>query len=277
MIPTRCAAPASGYRRRSACSATAVWFSTAVRRRASARRSPARAASTGRRRGPAGVVGHVGGRPPASSRGVALARMKSATSRIVVPGPNTAATPSALSGATSSSGMIPPTVTSTSSRPFSRSCAQTLRHERHVGARQDRQADDVDVLLERRRHDHLGRLAEARVDDLEALVAQAAREHLGPAVVPVEPGLGDQDLERSIRHRLPVTVLRCGHGKRLQVAPRRSSARASRVDVASRARRQTTRAQSWQPPDHLCASWPSSYLVGAQQASEAGTRSRSAS
>ena len=67
-------------------------------------------------------------------------------------------------------------------------------------ARQDRQADHVDVLLERGRRDHLGRLAEARVDDLEALVAQAAGEHLGAAIVAVEARLGDQHLERSIGH-----------------------------------------------------------------------------
>ena len=157
----------------------------------------------------AGGVGQGGGAlrdgvsaigPAASRAGVALARMKSATSPIVVPGPKTAATPASRSGGTSSSGMIPPTVTRTSSRPRSRSCALTRGHERHVGAGQDRQADDVDVLLERGGHDHLGRLAEARVDDLEALVAQAAGEHLGAAVVAVEAGLRDQHLERSVGH-----------------------------------------------------------------------------
>ena len=60
--------------------------------------------------------------------------------------------------------------------------------------------DDVDVLLECGGGDHLGRLAEARVDDLEAFVAQAAGEDLGASVVPVEPGLGDEHLERSIGH-----------------------------------------------------------------------------
>ena len=69
-----------------------------------------------------------------------------------------------------------------------------------MGARQDRQPDDVDVLLERRRRDHLGRLAEARVDDLEALVAEAAGEDLGAAVVAVEAGLGDEHLDRAVGH-----------------------------------------------------------------------------
>ena len=79
---------------------------------------PPRAASA---RDSARAAGHsatIVARPTLLARR-ALARMKSATSRIVVPGPNTAATPSALSGPTSSSGMIPPTVTRTSSRPFS--------------------------------------------------------------------------------------------------------------------------------------------------------------
>ena len=84
--------------------------------------------------------------------------------------------------------------------PCVRSSSRDPRHQRHVRAGQDRQADDVDVLLERRGRDHLGRLAEARVDDLEALVAEAAREHLGAAVVAVEAGLGDEHLERSVGH-----------------------------------------------------------------------------
>jgi Zn-dependent protease with chaperone function len=74
------------------------------------------------------------------------------------------------------------------------------RHQRHVGTRQDGQADHVDVLLERCRGDHLGRLAEAGVDDLEPFVAQAAGEDLGAAIVAVEAGLGDEHLERAIGH-----------------------------------------------------------------------------
>ena len=53
-------------------------------------------------------------------------------------------------------------------------------HERHVRAGQDRQTDDVDVFLERRRHDHLRRLAQPGVDDFEAFVAQTACEHFLP-------------------------------------------------------------------------------------------------
>ena len=78
-------------------------------------------------------------------------------------------------------------------------------HERHVRARQDRHAHDVDVLLERGGHDHVRGLPEARVHDLEALVAEAACEHLGATVVAVEPGLGDQHLQRSVGHG-PIVV-----------------------------------------------------------------------
>jgi len=39
-----------------------------------------------------------------------------------------------------------------------------------------------------------------RVDDLETLVAQAAREHFGAAVVAVEAGLRNQDLDRAFAH-----------------------------------------------------------------------------
>ncbi len=51
------------------------------------------------------------------------------------PGPKTPATPASCSGGTSSSGMIPPTVTRTSSRPRSAELGADPRHQRHVGAR----------------------------------------------------------------------------------------------------------------------------------------------
>ena len=64
-------------------------------------------------------------------------------------------------------------------------------------AGQDGQADDVHVFLERGGHDHLRRLAQAGVNDLEALVTKSAGKHLGAAVVAVEAGLRDEDLDWS--------------------------------------------------------------------------------
>ena len=66
------------------------------------------------------------------------------------------------------------------------------REERHVRAGEDREADDVDVLLHRRARDHLRRLVEAGVDDLHAGITQRGGDDLRAAVVAVETGLGDE-------------------------------------------------------------------------------------
>ena len=116
------------------------------------------------------------------------------------PGVNTSATPSRLSSAMSSSGIVPPTKTSTSSAPRSREQVDDARDERHVRAGEDRDADRVGVLLDRGLDDLLGRLVEAGVDDLHAGVAQRAGDDLGATVVPVEARLGDDDADGA--HRL---------------------------------------------------------------------------
>src|SRR4051794_19881042 len=69
------------------------------------------------------------------------------------------------------------------------------RHERHVRAGQDRQADRVGVLLDHGLDDLLRRLVQAGVDDLHAGVAQGAGDDLGAAVVAVEAGLGHDDAD----------------------------------------------------------------------------------
>ena len=67
-----------------------------------------------------------------------------------------------------------------------------VRHELHVRAREDRQADAVDVLGHRRGDDLGRRQADALVDDLEAGVARAYGDLLGAVGVPVETGLADE-------------------------------------------------------------------------------------
>src|SRR5205085_7013386 len=67
--------------------------------------------------------------------------------------------------------------------------------ERHVGARHDREADRIHVLLHRRRYDHLRSLVEAGVDDLEPLVTQRAGNDLRSAVVPVQARFRYQDAD----------------------------------------------------------------------------------
>ena len=72
-----------------------------------------------------------------------------------------------------------------------------LRHQRHVGAGEDREADRVGVLLDHGGDDLLGRLVQAGVDDLHPGVAKRAGDDLRATVVSVEPRLGDDDADRA--------------------------------------------------------------------------------
>jgi hypothetical protein len=69
-----------------------------------------------------------------------------------------------------------------------------------VSPGEDRQSDDVDVLLDGRVGDRADRLVTAGVDDLHPRIAQGLGHHLGPAVVAVEPRLGDEHTD-GIGHR----------------------------------------------------------------------------
>ena len=119
------------------------------------------------------------------------------------PGLNTSATPRRLSSSTSSAGIVPPTVTRTSPASCSRQQLDDPRHERHVRAGEDREADRVGVLLDDRRDDLLGGLVQAGVDDLHARVAQRPGDDLRAPVVTVEAGLGDHDADLLLGARRP--------------------------------------------------------------------------
>ena len=76
--------------------------------------------------------------------------------------------------------------------------AQRLHHGRDqlaVRAREDRQADDVDALLQRAGGDLRRRQPDALVDDVHADVAGAHGDLLGAVGVPVEARLADEDLQ----------------------------------------------------------------------------------
>ena len=73
--------------------------------------------------------------------------------------------------------------------------AHHLGDQLEVRAGEDREADHVDVLLQRRLGDLLGGQADALVDHLHAGVAGAQGDLLGAVGVPVEAGLADQDLD----------------------------------------------------------------------------------
>ena len=121
-------------------------------------------------------------------------------SPVFAPGVKISSTPAARSGATSSTGMMPPPKTTMSlGAPFPQ-LLHHLREQRHVGAGVAREPDGVGVLLDRGLGDLLGRLVQAGVDHLEARVAQSARDDLGSPVVPVEPGFRHHDAMLA-RHR----------------------------------------------------------------------------
>ena len=71
--------------------------------------------------------------------------------------------------------------------------------ERHVGAGEDREADDVHVLLDGGRRDHLGRLMQTGVHHFHAGVAERGGDDLRAAIMAVEAGLGDQHANRARR------------------------------------------------------------------------------
>src|SRR6266540_1303976 len=73
------------------------------------------------------------------------------------------------------------------------------REEGHVGAAQRREANRVDVLLDRGFDDVLRRLPQAGVDDLHPGVPQRARDDLGAAVMPIQAGLRDEHADL-LRH-----------------------------------------------------------------------------
>ena len=78
-----------------------------------------------------------------------------------------------------------------------------LAGEPEVRAREDGEADEVDVFLQRDRGDHVGLLADAGVDDFEARVAQRPGDQLGAPVVSVEARLRHQHPHRHAMRSSP--------------------------------------------------------------------------
>ena len=80
--------------------------------------------------------------------------------------------------------------------PGGTQAVQDVGHQLHMGAREDGEPDDVDVLVAGRRHDLCRRQPDALVDHLEAGVAGRHGDLLGPVGVAVQPGLGHQQARR---------------------------------------------------------------------------------
>ena len=138
-------------------------------------------------------------------RDAMTSRITATTWSLDAPGVSTPATPASFNFAMSASGTMPPTTTGMSA-PALANLLDDERGEGHVGAREHRQPDDVDVLVDRRGRHGVGRLEQTGVDDLEAGVPQDAGDDLDPAVVTVETDLGDEhaavrDITRHDHHQ----------------------------------------------------------------------------
>ena len=63
------------------------------------------------------------------------------------------------------------------------------REQREVSAAEQRQANSVDVFLQRSLGDLLRSLMQTRVDDLKTMVSQCARDRLRAAIMPIKTWL----------------------------------------------------------------------------------------
>ena len=112
-----------------------------------------------------------------------------------VPGPKTWATPISRSFGTSDSGMMPPIEDADVAEARLAQQLEDARHQGHVGAAEDAEAEPVGVLVGDGADDGLRRLPQAGVDDVHAGVAQGAGHDLDAAVVAVEADLGEHDAD----------------------------------------------------------------------------------
>ena len=125
--------------------------------------------------------------------------MKSTISPVKVPTGKTPSTPNCFSGSTSPSGIVPPTRSMTSFVRIVAAQAVALqgvnhaRHEPHVGAGQDADADHVDVFLGGGCGHLVGGDAHAEIDNLHAGVAESAGDDLDATVVAVQAEFGEED------------------------------------------------------------------------------------
>ena len=67
---------------------------------------------------------------------------------------------------------------------------------------QNRETDDVRILLESGVHDLFWSLAEPGVDNFETGIAESACDDFGAAVVPVEAGLRDNDANLIVHQKV---------------------------------------------------------------------------
>ena len=151
--------------------------------------------------------------------------------------------------------MIPPPVTRMSASPFSSSSRFTRGKEGHVGAGQDRERDDVHVLLERRAGDHLGGLVKAGVDDLHPGIPQRGGDYLGSTIVAVQTRLGHENPDPAFRHIRDTAPL-CARARinesRRRLRPLIPEGRQAKLPVPGGGRQRDTRVVALGDGKRLC-------------------------
>ena len=70
-----------------------------------------------------------------------------------------------------------------------------------VSARENGQADHVNVFLQRGIHDHFRGLPKPCIDNFHASVAEGASDHFGAAIMTVQAGFGHEHPDFLLRHR----------------------------------------------------------------------------
>ena len=128
--------------------------------------------------------------------------------------------------------MMPPTTSGSVGQPRLAHFHQRVADQREMAARQDRQADDMGVLLDGGGDDFGGGQADAFVVDVHAAIAGAGGDLFGAVGMAVKPRFSHQKLQRpaqfgrqrSAPPRGSVPALRCGW---TGCATRRSGARYS--------------------------------------------------
>src|SRR5438105_3193683 len=81
-----------------------------------------------------------------------------------------------------------------------------------MGARENADADDVDIFLDGGFHDFFGRAVQPGVDDVHARVAQRSRDNLYAPIMAVEADLGHHDADALLEG------FHCRPPKKLEIA-----------------------------------------------------------
>ena len=100
----------------------------------------------------------------------------------------------------SPSGMLPPTIQSSPIEPLLLQLLAQTPAQRNMRARQDRNANDVDIGVARLGRDDLGRLPQAGVDHFKSGFHQGVNDDFCADIVAIQTRLSDQNFDPPFIH-----------------------------------------------------------------------------